>query len=72
MICEYTGIMILECDLHFMFCVTTFLVLYFMDTYLATWLVVSMRDKSQHLAPRKKVLQIGLLAPDARDDAVVP
>ena len=43
-----------------------------MDTYLATWLVVLMRDKSQHLTPRKKVLQIGLLAPDARDDAVVP
>ena len=55
-----------------MFYVTTFLVLYFMDTYLATWLVASMRDKSQHLAPREKVLQITLLAPDARDDAVVP
>ena len=64
--------MMVEYDIFFMFYFTIFLVLCYMNTYLATWLVSSTRGKSQHLAPRKKVLQIRLLAPDARDDAVVP
>ena len=64
--------MVMGCGNCFVFYATIFSVLCYMNTYLATWLVSSTRDKSQHLAPRKKVLQIGFLAPDAHDDAVVP
>ena len=56
MIGEYTGIMIMECDIFFMFCVTNFLVLYFMDNYLTTWLVASTRSMFQRMLVVEKVL----------------
>ena len=46
MIGEYTGIMIVECDIFFMFYFTIFLVSCYMNTYLATWLVISTRTTS--------------------------
>ena len=72
MIGEYTGIIIMECDIFFMFYFTIFLVSCYLDTYLATWLVTSTRATSQRAVPRKQVPQVDLLALDARDDAVAP
>ena len=46
MIDEYTGIMIVECDIFFMFYFTIFLVSCYLNTYLATWLVTSTRATS--------------------------
>ena len=46
MIDEYTGIMIVECDIFFMLDFTNFLVSCYMNTYLATWLVTSTRATS--------------------------
>ena len=46
MIGEYTGIMIVECGIFFMFYFTIFLVSCYMNTYLATWLVISTRTTS--------------------------
>ena len=54
-----------------MFYVTTFLVLYFMDTYLATWLVASTRSMFQRMLLVEKVLQTVFYAPDAREDVWV-
>ena len=72
MIGEYTGIMIMECDICFVFYFTIFLVLCYMNTYLATWLVTSTRATSQRVAPRERVPQVDLHALDSRADAVVP
>ena len=63
--------MIMECDIFFMFCVTNFLVLYFMDTYLATWLVASTRSMFQRMLVVEKALQTVFRAPDARKDVLV-
>ena len=46
MIGEYTGIIIMECDIFFMLDFTNFLVSCYMNTYLATWLVTSTRATS--------------------------
>ena len=54
-----------------MFYVTTFLVLYFMATYLATWLVASTRSMFQRMLLVEKVLKTVFHAPDAREDVLV-
>ena len=61
----------MECDIFFMFCVTNFLVLYFMDNYLTTWLVASTRSMFQRMLLVEKVLQTVFHAPDAREDVLV-
>ena len=46
MIGECIGLMMVEYDIFFMFYFTIFLVLCYMNTYLATWLVTSTRATS--------------------------
>ena len=71
MIGEYTGTMIMEHDIFFMFYPTIFSVLCYMNTYLTTRLVASAYGMFECTKLPEVVLQITLNALDARDHFLV-